>query len=313
MKFQAGGLSLLFLSQNSPGITRKGLERMESQPASCSSSRRGRLFPSKQLHSTNTTVQRIVRPPTTRVLLFAVAVVVAWFAFPALSWAEVAINRPLVETIQKTTTTVLVGVATSSVGWFYQRMNAHLEHQRKTRDLELQRATEIIEKMASLTDQLLYFQQHQMINIVLRKAKQNATFSSYDQQQWEKYNGIYETFASSENWSLARMCCSFGMEHRNVLRKIYSQFRSVHESLHATYYYSDNDEEDAPQNNNNHNSCLIREDDNGEWNKKGLEQTLQDFKLELQEWIETLNDNLHTLNVGVLRKQYGTERASHHH
>jgi hypothetical protein len=189
----------------------------------------------------------------------------AWFSLPAVVSAAVSslptpsptssmmMNPELSNFISSTGTTVLVGFATSFVGWFYQILSARCEEKRTQRDLELSRAAKAAEDISSAADQLLYLQQHQIIHVVIRRSKnmiikqlynteftEQKEFSELDKQLWNEYNTAYKQFAASENWFLARAHCSFGIDSREELRRIYREFERCHACTLATYYFKTN-------------------------------------------------------------------------
>jgi hypothetical protein len=142
-------------------------------------------------------------------------------AATAVYHSEASIHPALLAFLESTGTTVLVGFASSFVGWFYKRLNARLDHEQKTRDLELDRATKAVEDISSMSDKLLYHQQQRMVDVVIRSAlrrlqrkqsqetdKEDPNFSSttttttaaLDQQQWDK-DSLRSFFSDSVRWT----------------------------------------------------------------------------------------------------------------
>lgn len=193
-----------------------------------------------------------------------------------------------------------------------------MDHEQKTRDLELDRATKAVEDISSMSDKLLYHQQQRMVDVVIRSAlrrlqlkqsqqtdNEDLNFSStttaaLDQQQWDKYSLVYETFASVENWSMARASCSFGPDSGAALGWIYHEFAKCHAILHATYYAH-------PSNNHNSSRSIVSIDEkSGEWcydkdKEQQLEADLKQLKDEVQALIQSMLEDLHKFNVGILR------------
>jgi hypothetical protein len=200
-----------------------------------------------------------------------------------------------------------LALATSFVTWFYQRLSMLDEMRRTERDFERKLATEAFHDISTITDQILFHQATEIIDVATRKAKAAIIEELYkkkfkdlqeiDVQRWEKYAGVYEKFASSESRSLAKIHCSFGFENRDELERIYRVFENAHGTIQATYYYNRISNSKSP---------IVQVGDTpGEWTYEGkqeLQTELANSKSDLQNLYVKLLRDIHMTNVGILRK-----------
>jgi hypothetical protein len=244
-------------------------------------------------------------------LILALAGILVGAGFSQPAAAAAAAMRPEVSNIAiNAANKVVLAIATSFVTWYYQRLSKLDEVRRNERDHEIKRAGEAFYAISTITDQLWFHQAMEFIEVVTRKAKTSIIeepcesrfkaleeeLQKSDKQRWETYCGIYEKFASSESRSLAKIHCSFGLENRNKLERTYRVFENAHLTLQATYYYNRISNSKSP---------IVQGTTPGEWTYEGreeLETELANSKSGLKNLYQNMLRDIHTTNVGILRK-----------